>query len=190
MTRTMGRSLTFVFLACVASTAGFVVGVSPALACSCAQMDLARALPEADGAFVGTYVDRDPLHDGLAAWTFEVESVVKGPFGPRAVVRTIAGGAGCGIELLDGPRIGLLLDRAADGVWESGLCQQVSAGELLTFATDGHPPDPTIAQIEPGWSVEAKAIAAAALLVTALAVIWGIHRRRRVAPTVGEGGGA
>jgi hypothetical protein len=143
-------------------------------------MDLGSRLPEADGAFVGTYVDRDPLSDGRAAWTFVVERVVKGPFGPTAVVRTSGDGASCGIELFDGPRAGLLLDRATDGVWESSLCQQVSPNELLAFAQNSQEPDPTIAPIGTGWSIESKVALAAAL--TVLVIVW-FTRRRRAATT-------
>ena len=148
-------------------------------------MDLGSRLPEADGAFVGTYVDRDPLSDGRAAWTFVVERVVKGPFGPTAVVRTSGDGASCGIELFDGPRAGLLVDQANDGVWESGLCQQVPPNELLTFAQDSQEPDSTIAPIGTGWSIESKVALAAALAAVALAVlvlVW-FTRRRRAATT-------
>lgn len=162
----------------MALVAGLLVVGSPAHACSCVPTDLERWLPDADGAIVGTYVGRDPLSDGLAAWTFDVERVVKGPFGPTEVVRTNAYGAACGIELLDGPRIGLLLDRAADGVWESSLCQQGPAGELLAFASDNHPPDPTIAAVEPGWSIASKTIAAAVFAVAGLLVVWWMRRRR------------
>ena len=92
-----GLRLAFVLLL----VAGVLVAGAPARACSCAEMDLGSRLPEADGAFVGTYVDRDPLSDGRAAWTFVVERVVKGPFGPTAIVRTSGDGASCGIELFD-----------------------------------------------------------------------------------------
>ena len=163
--------LTFVFLV----IAGVVVAGVPARACSCAEMDLGSRLPEADGAFVGTYVDRDPLSDGRAAWTFVVERVVKGPFGPTAIVRTSGDGASCGIELYD-PRAGLLLDRASDGVWESGLCQQVPPDQLLAFAQSSHPPDPMVAPIGTGWSIESK-VALLATVVVALALLVVIRRR-------------
>jgi hypothetical protein len=149
-------------------------------------MDLGPRLSEADGAFVGTYVDRDPLSDGRAAWTFVVERVVKGPFGPTAIVRTSGSGASCGIELYD-PRAGLLLDRANDGVWESSLCQQVPPNQLLALAQKPHPPDSTIAPIGTGWSIESKValvvLAAAAMAV--LALVW-FPRRRRAATTGGS----
>jgi hypothetical protein len=141
-------------------------------------MDLGSRLPEADGAFVGTYVDRDSLSDGRAAWTFVVERVVKGPFGPTAIVRTSGAGASCGIELYD-PRAGLLLDRASDGVWESSLCQQVPPDQLLAFAQDSHPPDSTIAPIGTGWSTESKV----ALVATAMALLALAFVRRRLAAT-------
>jgi hypothetical protein len=112
-------------------------------------MDLRARLLEADGAFVGTLVQREEISDQLAIHTFDVERVIKGRFGPTAVVRTNAHGASCGIELLDGPRDGFLLERFADGIWESNLCSQVSPDELLASAPGG-PPDPGVEPQGPG----------------------------------------
>jgi hypothetical protein len=142
------RSLRIVFGA-AALVAGLVVTASPARGCSCIPMDLRTRLPEADGAFVGTVVQRQEISDQRAVYTFEIERVIKGRFGPTAVVRTNAHGASCGIELLDGPRDGFLLSHASDGIWESDLCSQVPPDELLAFAP-GEPPDPGVQPIAPG----------------------------------------
>ena len=170
MTRSMGRSLTFVLLGFVAPTAVFVVGVSPALACSCAETDLVRSLPEADGAFVGTYVDRTEIGEGRVAFTFEVERVAKGDLGPSAIVRTSAYGASCGLEFYGDRRTGLLLRRADDGVWESDLCSMVEPTELEAFGGDG--PDPEVAAVSAGWSTATKRIALATGLVALLALVF------------------
>jgi hypothetical protein len=74
----------------------------------------------------------------MAAVTFDVEHVVKGAFGPKAIVRTNAQGSSCGLELLGAARTGLLLRRAADGLWESDLCSMVTPSELLAVGSD-HP---------------------------------------------------
>ena len=151
MTRVMGsdsrRSLRLGFVFTLVT--GLVVAGSPARACSCAPTDLRERLPEADGAFVGTFVQRDQISEQLAIYTFDVERVIKGRFGPTAIVRTNAYGASCGIELLGGPRDGFLLGRASDGIWESDLCSQVPPDELLAFAP-GEPPDPGVEPIGPG----------------------------------------
>jgi hypothetical protein len=177
-----GLRLAFVLIL----VAGVFVAGTPARACSCAEMDLGPRLSEADGAFVGTYVDRDPLSDGRAAWTFVVERVVKGAFGPTAIVRTSGSGASCGIEIYD-PRAGLLLDRANDGIWESSLCQQVPPNQLLAFAQNTHPPDSTIAPIGTGWSIESKValVVLVAAAMALLALVW-FPRRRRAATTGGS----
>ena len=180
------RSLRLVFVFIV--VAGVVVAGRPAEACSCAEMDLGSRLPDADGAFVGTFVDRSEISDQLASITFDVERVIKGAFGPRAIVRTNAYGASCGLEFLDGPRTGLLLDRASDGVWESSLCSMVPPNQLLTFAQNSHPPDSTVAPIGTEWSTASKAALVAALVAATLAVLaffWSA-RRRRVASTGGN----
>jgi hypothetical protein len=93
-------------------------------------------------------------------------------------VRTNAYGASCGLEFLDGPRVGLLLDRASDGVWESSLCQQVQPGALLALGGD-HPPDPDVAAVSAGWSLGAKGLvgAAAAAALALVVLVWVIRRR-------------
>jgi hypothetical protein len=141
-------------------------------------MDLTTRLPEADGAFVGIYVDRHSADERRAAWTFEVERVVKGSFGPTAIVRTSSSGASCGIELFDSPRTGLLLDRAKDGVWESSLCQQISPEQLLAFVPNSKPPDPAIPPISAGWSFVSKAIGVGLLLAAAVVLSLRSARRR------------
>jgi hypothetical protein len=168
-------------LAVLVLLAGSVVVAAPARACSCVPMDLERRIPRAEGAFVGTYVDRHTVGDGHAAWTFDVERVVKGSFGPTAIVRTNLDGAACGIELLDGPRTGLLLDRAEDGVWESSLCQQVAPAQLLAFARDSSPPDPAIASVGAGSSPASAAIGLGVLVAAVAGLWWWAWRRRRPA---------
>ncbi len=154
--------------------AGVVIGSSPAYACSCAQPDLATWLPEADGAFVGRWVDRAEISGGMAAVTFEVERVVKGAFGPKAIVRTHAQGSACGMERLGPSRTGLLLQRGSNGVWESDLCSMVAPAQLLAVGGD-HPSDPEVAAVSAGMSTEGIALiglsAALALLVLVLVIL-------------------
>ena len=150
----------------------------PAAACSCAAVDLGRLLPEADGAFVGTSVDRTAISDQEVAITFEVERVVKGDFGPTALVRTNAYGASCGLEFLDGPRTGLLLDRGADGVWESSLCQQVPADDLLAFSPHAAPPDPGVAAVDPRPAFPWWGLALVGLVAVGAAVAFAVRGRR------------
>ncbi len=163
--------------------AGVVVAGAPARACSCVEMDLGSRLPEADGAFVGTFVERETIDERRVAITFEVERVVKGEFGPRAIVRTDASGASCGLEFYS-PQAGLLLDLASDGVWESSLCQQVEPNELLAVGGD-RPPDADVAAVSAGWSPTSKALASVVVTValTLLVLVW--FARRRGAATTG-----
>ena len=104
---------------------------SDALACSCLPVDLVRDLPRADGAFVGTLLER---HDGEATSTllFRVEQVYKGDIENRVEVETPLGGGACGIEVPVDERIGLLLERDG-GVWRSSLCSQVDPAAFLAL---------------------------------------------------------
>ena len=173
------RSLRLAFV--WALVTGLLVAGSPARACDCAAIDLRRRLPEADGAFVGTFVQRDVISDQLAIYTFDVERVIKGRFGPTAVVRTNAHGASCGIELLGGPRDGFLLERASDGIWESDLCSQVSPDELLAFAP-GESPDPGVEPIGPGTLWPWWVFAFVGAIVVGGVLLLAIRARRRAAP--------
>jgi hypothetical protein len=111
-----------------------------AFACSCLRVDLIRDLPRADGAFVGTVLERK-VERQKAVYLFRVEQVYKGEIENRIEVVTPANGAACGLEVAVGQRIGLLLTRA-DGEWRSGLCSQVdpSAFLALTNVQDDSPP--------------------------------------------------
>jgi hypothetical protein len=114
-------------------------------------------------------VDRAVVGNGFAAVTFEVERVVKGSFGPKAIVRTNEQGSACGLELLGAARMGLLLRKAADGVWESDLCSKVTPSELLAAGGE-HPPDRSIAPVSAGWEpVSILAIVGLAISVAIVA---------------------
>jgi hypothetical protein len=111
-----------------------------AFACSCIQPNLVRDLPRADGAFVGTVLERR-VERQTAIYLFRVEQVYKGEIENRVEVVSAADGAACGLEAAVGQRIGLLLTRGG-GEWRSGLCSQVdpSAFLALTNVPDDTPP--------------------------------------------------
>jgi hypothetical protein len=142
-------------------------------------MDLGTRLPEADGAFIGTFVDRETIDERRVAIMFEVERVIKGQFGPRAIVRTDASGASCGLEFYT-PQAGLLLDLASDGVWESSLCQQVTPDQLLAFSRIGaHPPDPGVDPIDPGAALPWWVLAAMGAVAMGVTFALAARIRRR-----------
>ena len=96
-------------------------------------------MPRADGAFVGTLLERRepaaaPVQSSADPVTlvFRVEQVYKGDIDSRVAVVTARDGASCGLEVEVGERMGLLLDRAG-GEWRSGLCSQVEPAEFLAL---------------------------------------------------------
>jgi hypothetical protein len=100
-----------------------------ALACTCAPVDLVRDLPSADGAFVGTVLERRETEASVNL-LFRVEQVYKGDIENRVEVETSRDGATCGLDLPVGERVGLLLDR--DGaLWRSSLCSRVEPAAFL-----------------------------------------------------------
>jgi hypothetical protein len=102
-----------------------------AYACTCLPVDLERDLPKADGAMIGTVLERS-VSGGTAGYRFRVEQIYKGDVEDRAVVFSAADGGACGLELAVGQRVGLLLTRDGD-VWRSSLCQQVDPADFLAL---------------------------------------------------------
>ena len=108
-----------------------LVLTAEAYACSCRPVDLQRDLPTAEGAMIGTVLERSVSGD-TATYRFRVEQVYKGDVENRAEVVTPASGAACGLELAVDDRVGLLLTRDG-GVWRSGLCSQVDPADFLAL---------------------------------------------------------
>jgi hypothetical protein len=102
-----------------------------ASACTCAPVDLVRDLPRADGAMIGTVLERS-VSGTTARYRFRVEQIYKGDVEERAEVVSAVDGASCGLELAVGDRVGLLLTRDGD-VWRSSLCQQVEPADFLAL---------------------------------------------------------
>lgn len=114
----------------VALAAASLVFVADASACTCRPVDLVRDVPLADGAFVGTVLERDD-RAATATLRFRVEQVYKGEINNRIEVETARGGGMCGIEAPVGERLALLLER--DGaVWRSSICSRVEPAAFLT----------------------------------------------------------
>jgi hypothetical protein len=104
-----------------------------AYACTCAPLDPARALGEADAAFVGRVVKRHAI-GAEATLDLAVERRLKGDLGSRVQVVTAASGAACGIEAAPGARFGLFVTRDGD-VWRGSLCDQAPASDLAGLPT-------------------------------------------------------
>jgi hypothetical protein len=102
-----------------------------AFACSCLRVDLVRDLPRADGAFVGTVLERK-VERQQAVYLFRVEQVYKGDIENRIEVASAGNSAACGLELTVDQRIGLLLTREG-GKWRSSLCSQVDPSAFLAL---------------------------------------------------------
>lgn len=127
--RNWPRALTALMLA-----AGILLFVpAQARACSCGGIgDVGAAVDDAEGAFVGTLIDRRDAGNFEAIYVFEVEQWVKGDAGDVIEVRSASDGAGCGFEFFgDDQRTGALL-RVEGGELHSSLCEQIDADVLLT----------------------------------------------------------
>jgi hypothetical protein len=138
-----------------------------ASACSCLPVDLARDLPRADGAFVGTVLERRTTEASVLL-LFRVEQAYKGDIDARIEVETARDGASCGLDLPVGERVGLLLERDGD-LWRSSLCSRADPADFLAL-TDVE--DNTLPAINWGGYV-------VGVLVLAIAAVLLVRRRRR-----------
>ena len=102
-----------------------------AFACSCLRVDLVRDLPRADGAFVGTVLERN-VEGQKVVYLFRVEQVYKGDIENRIEVSSPGNSAACGLELAVDQRIALLLTRKG-GAWQSSLCSEVDPSAFLAL---------------------------------------------------------
>ena len=108
-----------------------LAAAADAYACTCAPVDLERDLPAADGAIIGSVLERRVSGD-TATYRLRIEQVYKGDIENRAEVVSSVDGASCGLELAQGDRVGLLLTRDGDA-WRSSLCQQVDPADFLAL---------------------------------------------------------
>ena len=145
----------------------FVTLAADAAACSCRPVDLERDLPRADGAFVGTVLERRETEASVLL-LFRVEQVYKGEIDGRIEVATARGGAACGLDLPVGERVGLLLEHDGE-TWRSGLCSRVDPADFLAL-TDVE--DNTLPAINWGGYV-------VGVLVLGIAAVLLVRRRRR-----------
>jgi hypothetical protein len=120
-------------LACAVGLAAVLAVAARAEACTCVPVNLARDLPRADGAFVGTLLTASPRGPSEAVYRFRVEQIYKGDeIENRIDVVSARDSAACGLELPIGERVGLLLDRRG-GTWRSSLCSQVEPAAFLAL---------------------------------------------------------
>ena len=72
---------------------------------------------------------------------FRVERAYKGSLGEQVTVHTVASGATCGLEATVGERVGLFLQRRADGGWTSSLCSRVDPDAAGAGGRGASPPE-------------------------------------------------
>ena len=108
-----------------------LVGAAEAYACTL-RTGRPRARPAAaDGAFVGTVLERT-VRGGTATYLFRVEQVYKGEIENRVEVVTAGRQRRLRARARGRGPVGLLLTREGD-VWRSGLCSQVDPAEFLAL---------------------------------------------------------
>ena len=74
-----------------------LLSIRPAWACSCAERTPRQIAAGADAVFTGTVASAPRLSGQTVSVDFEVDTVYKGPSGPRITVTTNAQGSACGL---------------------------------------------------------------------------------------------
>ncbi len=134
-------------VACI-TAAVLLLPIHPARACSCAPGDPRDSFARADGAFIGTFLEKhlaeppDP-NGGFSSgddtiYSFRLDEEYKGELGePGDIVEVHSAfsGASCGLETQEGRQYGLFLQRRDDGAWSSSLCSQTSPEEMREAAS-------------------------------------------------------
>jgi hypothetical protein len=175
----------------VAALAGigvFLGPVTPACACSCAEMTPEASFAESEMAFVGvvTKIDR-PLvlmNSGQPVKvTLAVSEVYKGTVSERFVVTTSADGASCGYDFVEGGRY-VVLATTYEGTVNTGLCSgnRNLAVESNPYSS-GAPP--LAGGPAAGWTTTATVAAAAGVVATlavGLALLLRWRRRTPIRP--------
>jgi hypothetical protein len=140
-----------------------------AIACTCLPVDLKRDLPRADGAIVGSVLERVQGGD-VVYYTLRVEQVYKGDISDRVTIGTPVNGAACGLDAQIGDRLGLLLEQGVTGdTWGSDLCSKVEPAAFLEL-TDVE--DNTFPSVNWGGYL-------VGFLVLGIAAVLLLRRRRR-----------
>lgn len=141
----VGRQVRSGVAAVLVVTALVVLPALPARACQCAppSHNVRSQLADADGAFVGTVVERTSLRpgSGAEAFRFRVEHEIKGDIGDSVTLTkgSIDGDfavlTDCEFEGGDvGERMGLFVGRHDDGTWGAGMCGSIVDPDALLEA--------------------------------------------------------
>jgi hypothetical protein len=164
----------------------FVGPVSPACACSCAEMTPAASFADADLVFVGvvTKVDKPLVLSNSGApvsVTLSVSQVYKGAVTERVKVTTASDGAACGYDFVAG-RSYVVLAANHEGAVTTGLCSgnRDLAAENNPYGGGTAPLPGGPSDRWPG-AVPLVAVTAAAALIVVV-VLWLWRRRARIRP--------
>jgi hypothetical protein len=123
-----------------------------AFACSCAARPDAERFAEAQGAFVGTLVERRDLSQPGRPFistgdpfvnVYRVDEVHKGSFGATVEIRTVRNDATCGLDHPVGTQIALY-PRERDGAWHGGTCDVTTIEGMRAAAAAVAPKPPVV----------------------------------------------
>jgi hypothetical protein len=119
-----------------------------AFACSCAARPDAERFAAAEGAFIGTLVERRDLGDPNRVSrssgdpyvnVYRVEESFKGGFSGTVEIKTVASSATCGLDWPVGTR-SALYPRKANGGWTAGSCDEGRVEGMRAAAAAAQPP--------------------------------------------------
>jgi hypothetical protein len=106
-----------------------MVSIRPAWACSCAQSTPRQVAARSDAVFTGTVASAPRVTGQTVTVDFEVDTVYKGPSGPRLTVTTNAQGSACGVTFLPNLRYTVFAFQQ-NGVLSANLCSPPVHGAI------------------------------------------------------------
>ncbi|MDP9343233.1 MAG: hypothetical protein M3Q23_14310 [Actinomycetota bacterium] len=105
------------------------LSIRPAWACSCAQSTPRQVASGADAVFTGTVASIPRVTGQTVSVDFEVDTVYKGPPGPRLTVTTNAQGSACGLVFRPNVRYTVFAFRD-HGLVSANLCSPPVRGAI------------------------------------------------------------
>jgi hypothetical protein len=105
------------------------LSIRPAWACSCAQSTPRQIASRADAVFTGTVASTPRVTGQIVTVDFEVDTVYKGPPGPRITVGTNPQGSACGLVFRPNVRYTVFAFRDHGGL-SANLCSPPVRGAI------------------------------------------------------------
>lgn len=152
----MGWTMTLVraVSALVLAAGSVVLSATPCLACSCVPRPPAKALADADAAFVGEVIGERSVSGGTMQ-RFRVDEVYAGTLAPEVEVHAQIGSgvvSSCAVLFSGGHEVALILATDEQGRLMTSSCSLITVAEMRRVGGEPRPPEAAVASVAPPTS--------------------------------------